>query len=206
MKQVFNNSEIAHIWAAQQQTEGRTSCGNFYFRNQTVFSYGSHFPIAVIVGNDVIFTMRSYSNTTAKHIGKVRRAVSHKNIIWCYDIPVDYKESNKGYFKAEHDNNLNRWKREIKSLFGELGNKRIRDVQSRVNAINNHISKLQAYCNYFKVKIEDKELKGLLKLAQSDNFIESARASKDKANEAHIKKMQLAGKAYSKYLEYWREI
>lgn len=90
-------------------------------------------------------------------------------------------------------------------MFDELGNKRIRDTQGRINAINEHINKLQTYCNYFKVKIEDKGLKDLLKLAQSDNFVDAAIKAKDKVNEARIKKMQLAGKAYSKYISLWRD-
>lgn len=70
MKHVFNTSEVAHIWAAQSQQSGRNAQGNFYFEGQTIYSYGRHFPIATIVGNDVLFTDKSYSNTTAKHISK----------------------------------------------------------------------------------------------------------------------------------------
>jgi hypothetical protein len=46
MKHVFNSSEVPHIWALQQQNEGRNSQGNFYFNGATIYSYGSHFPIA----------------------------------------------------------------------------------------------------------------------------------------------------------------
>lgn len=70
MKKSFNTSELPHIWAAQKQSEG--NAGSFYFRDATIYSYGSHFPIATIVDNDVLFTMLSYSNTTAKHISKTR--------------------------------------------------------------------------------------------------------------------------------------
>jgi hypothetical protein len=199
MKHVFNTSEVAHIWANQSQDNGRNARGNFYFSGKTIYSYGGHFPIATIEGNDVLFTMRSYSNTTAKHIRNVRQAISHKNIIYCYDVPTSIK-----YASSEDENNLNRWKREIKAIFDELGNKRIRDTQSRVNTIQSHINKLQAYCKYFKLTVKDKELKNLLKLAQTDNFIESARLAKDKANEAEKNKSKLAAKAYGKYLGLWR--
>lgn len=131
MKQVFNTNEVAHIWAAQSQDKGRNPGGNFYFEGATMFSYGGHFPIATIEGNDVLFTLRSYSNTTAKHIGKTRAAVSHRNLIYCYEVPVKYyndkKPLNKQSFTAIHANNFNYWKREIKQIVDELGNKKNRD-------------------------------------------------------------------------------
>jgi hypothetical protein len=145
------------------------------------------------------------------HISAARQAVSHKNIIYCYDVPTIFHNSSlmqdnkQGYLLTTHTSNLNRWKKEIKSLFDELGNKRIKDIQSRVNAIANHISKLEAYCKYFSVSIKDKELKDLLKLAKSDNFIEVARSAKEKANELENKKRLQAIKAYSKYLDLWRK-
>lgn len=200
MKHVFNTNEVAHIWALQQQDNGKNAGGNFYFAKQTIYSYGYHFPIATIVGSDVLFTLRKYSNTTAKHIGKVRGAISHKNIIWCYDVPVNLK-----YAALEHENNLNRWKREIKSLFSELGNKRLRDTQSRISAINSHIEKLNIYCKYFKLPIKDKELKDLLKLAAKPDFLNIARQATEKEAEARQKKMKLAIIAYETYIELWRK-
>lgn len=199
MKQVFNSHEVAHIWALQQQDAGRNAANNFYFRGQTIYSYGSHFPIATIVGNDVLFTMRTYSNTTAKHIGRARQAVSHLNFIWCYDVPTNLK-----YATDEHTNNLNRWKREIKSLFDELGNKRIRNTQDRINGINRLISELNTYCQYFKIPVKDAELKSLLKIAAQPDFIEQARQAKDKANAANERKLKQATKAYEIYLKLWR--
>jgi len=197
MKKVFNTSELPHVWASQKQNEGKA--GSFYFNGKTIYSYGSHFPIATIDGDNVLFTMRTYSNTTAKHISGARHAASHFNFIWCYDVPTNLK-----YASTEHENNLNRWKREIKSLFDELGNTKIRNTQDRINGINNHISKLTAYCQYFKLKIKDKELKELIKLASTDNFLQVAREAKDKANEVENKKRESAIKAYSKYLNLWR--
>lgn len=200
MKQVFSNSELPHIWANQSQNNGKTPNGSFYFNGATIYSYGSHFPIATIAGNDVLFTMRTYSNTTAKHIGRTRQAISHKNIIWCYDVPTNLK-----YATTEHENNLNRWKREIKSLFTELGNTRIRNTVSRINEINTHINKLKAYCKYFSLPVKDKELKSLIKLAESDNFVDAAIQAKSKKDAEMAKKMKQAVKAYNVYLNLWRK-
>ncbi len=209
MKHVFNSHEVAHIWALQQQEQGRNANNNFYFRGQTIYSYGSHFPIATIEGNDVFFTKCTYSNTTARHISRTRGAISHKNIIYCYDVPVKHydnaKPLNKHSLLGTHDKNLNRWKNEIKSLFSELGNKRIRNTQDRINSINRLISELNTYCQYFKLPVKDAELKSLLKIAAQPDFIEQARTAKDKVNAANERKLKQAAKAYEVYLKLWRE-
>lgn len=83
-KQVFPTDEVAHIWAKQSQDSGRNSQGNFYFEKDRIYSYGRHFCIAKILSNGkVLFTNRGYSNTTSKHIWKVRQAISHKEVIYC---------------------------------------------------------------------------------------------------------------------------
>lgn len=212
MKQVFKTNEVAHIWATQKQDAGRNAHDNFYFKGATIYSYGSHFPIATISGNDVLFTLRSYSNTTAKHIHKAIGAVSHKNIIYCYDVPTSFsgkagQEINKksSFYSVEHENNLNRWKREIKSLFDELGNKKIRNTQDRINSINTHIERLNTYCKYFKLKVKDSELKSLLTIAAHPDFLDQARQAKDKQNAANEKTMHQAVKAFDKYITLWRQ-
>lgn len=88
MKTVFSNRMVAHVWAQQSQDEGRGSGGNFYFSGNTIYSYGSHFPIAKFYGaNTVVMTTRGYSNSTSKHIGYVRNAIpSHCKIIRVHNI------------------------------------------------------------------------------------------------------------------------
>ncbi len=92
MKKVFRgeNSTIAHMWANKVQHEA-TNGSNFYYEGDTIYSYGRHFPIARHIENEngekaVLFTERTYSNTTAKHITIVRQACSHLNVIYCPDL------------------------------------------------------------------------------------------------------------------------
>lgn len=199
MKQVFDSTEVAHIWASQHQTSGRNSGGNFYFDNQTIYSYGSHFPIATIKGHDVFFTMQSYSNTTAKHISRARGAISHKNIIWVYDVPVNFK-----YLDSVHENNLKYWKREIQKMVNELGNKRNK-AETRLSVIANNVAQLNTYCDYFKLKIKDKDLKSLLSLVNAPDFVDKAREAKAKQDELNAKKLKQAAKAYEQYITLWRK-
>jgi hypothetical protein len=208
MKKVFNNSDVPHIWSQQSQDAGRNSNGSLFFEGATIFSYGKHFPIATIEGNDVLFTLSSYSNTTAKHISKARGAISHKNIIWCYDVPVKYygndKPLNKQSFTLIHSANLNYWKGNIKKMMLELGNKRNKP-ESRLSVIQTNVNQLQAYCKYFSLPIKDKELKTLLSLVKSPDFIEKAREAKAKQDAANERKIKQGAKAYQTYLDLWRK-
>lgn len=75
-----NHNTVAHHWANQT---GRACKGlNMYYEGRTLYSYGSHFPIARITQDAhgetvVLFTGRSYSISTAKHKSIAARACSH---------------------------------------------------------------------------------------------------------------------------------
>lgn len=97
MKHVFSNPDtVAHLWANQSQSDART--GNLYFNCETIYSYGRHFPIARHVKNAqgeraVLFTLRSYSNTTAKHLHIVRHACNHLNVIYCFHPEYNHADN-----------------------------------------------------------------------------------------------------------------
>jgi len=72
MRHVFSdNSTIAELWATQAQHHARNKRHTFYFTGNTIYSYGEHFPIAIIEErfgrNFVIYNSRSYSRTTNRH-------------------------------------------------------------------------------------------------------------------------------------------
>ncbi len=79
-KHVFDTGEIPHLWAHRTQDEARNRQGNLYFTADTIYSYGSHFPIARHVvseagGRAVLFTTATYSVTTSSHCSAVRSAI-----------------------------------------------------------------------------------------------------------------------------------
>jgi hypothetical protein len=67
------------LWAHQSQESARNASGNFFFDGPLIFSYGRHFPIAKHIKYRgraaVLFTLRTYSNTTANHCSFVRRSI-----------------------------------------------------------------------------------------------------------------------------------
>lgn len=78
--------ELVHQWAHRLSSSSKAS--SLYFEGNTIFSYGSHFPIATLYGRSVFFTVDSYSATTSRHISMVRAAVSHMTIIPVKYLPV----------------------------------------------------------------------------------------------------------------------
>lgn len=91
VKLVYKNiSEISHLWIHEIQQEAR--CGNAFYEDGIIYSYGKHFPIAKIEkdkkGNKtVLFTLDAYSRTTAKHIRDVQMACSHVDKLYMVDMP-----------------------------------------------------------------------------------------------------------------------
>lgn len=91
MRIVVNKREVAHLWAHKAQHHAKTSTGNFYFHDSTIFSYGYHFPIATFINNNngdeaVLVTTRTYSVTTASHISMVKRAITHLDNV--FHVPL----------------------------------------------------------------------------------------------------------------------
>lgn len=71
----MNNKQIAHLWANKSRESARGS--HFFFEGDTIYSYGTHFPIARHYKGAVLFTSNGYSVTTSKHKGYVAGACSH---------------------------------------------------------------------------------------------------------------------------------
>lgn len=88
-RKVFSNDMVAHVWAARSQTFGQSNNGNFYFKGDSLFSYGKHFlcgflfampkgePVALLSGE-------SYSVSTSGHMSDARHAVRH---LTRYEVP-----------------------------------------------------------------------------------------------------------------------
>ena len=79
-RKVFPTAEIPHLWFHQTQSDARSQ-GNVFFDGVTIYSYGTHFPIACHVTSKsgrktaVLFTTRHYSVTTTGHCSAVRQAI-----------------------------------------------------------------------------------------------------------------------------------
>jgi len=84
----MNNTQICEKFA-QGHTKGKGS--NIFIEGDTIYSYGRHFAMAKRHGyNSYLFTTRGYSNSTAKHLSHLRRALSGATLIFC-ENPDNFK-------------------------------------------------------------------------------------------------------------------
>ena len=146
MKKVVNESTVAHLWAHQTQNEARKSNGSFYFHNRTIYSYGSHFPIAVIDKEDpniVYFTTRTYSNTTAGHISTARSAVSHKTLVYC--------KHPKAAEENDHEANMDDFEYKAKEIAKSLP--RSRKPEIYLARIKEQRELMEAYATHFNLNV-----------------------------------------------------
>lgn len=77
MKTVFSNQELFHIYASGTQENGRSHNGNVFFSGSTLYSYGTHFPLAIRYKDKFLLNADSYSVTTSKHQSQTRYALRH---------------------------------------------------------------------------------------------------------------------------------
>lgn len=191
-KSVYSSRELTHVWANFQKGESRairTPQGNLYTSGNTIYSYGSHFPIAKHYWDKkgkhyVLLTTRRYSNTTAKHIGYVTCAIpAYVTVIRCehVDIGEGTSEYTLQVNTKIHNRNLNAIAEEIKALQGKLAKARINKAYY-AGEINRQIANARAYCALFRIR---------RKFDSAESFVRSydlAIAKERKAKEAKERK------------------
>ena len=107
-RHVFKSGEVPHLWHHQTQDSARNGNGSLFFDGLTIFSYGSHFPIARHVQSAngkrraVLFTTASYSVTTSSHCSAVRSAIPQNTLV--FDVPEVFKDER--YASNSHAANL----------------------------------------------------------------------------------------------------
>ena len=191
MKKVNSPQDTAHLFALQTQSEARTPNGSLYFNGKSIYSYGSHFCIAKFIDEKtLLFTERSYSNTTAKHISCVSYATSHIDKIYC---------SNPN---GSHDTNFNYWLNEADLLADKL--KRANKPEIYINQLQQIEKKALKYANYFNIEMPE-TLQSVLKVttkAEILAYLESKSELIAKEKEAKEKE---AKKEHAKQLKKWRK-
>jgi hypothetical protein len=125
MRHVYSNHEIPHLWAHQSQDEARNSTGSLYFEGPTIYSYGSHFPIARHVTNvrdekAVLFTIDHHSVTTSGHCSVVAGAIPPNVPVF----RVPHLRNSWGDL-PDHADNVESYVRRISELLGKAKRARV---------------------------------------------------------------------------------
>ena len=151
MRHVYPNHEIPHLWAYQSQDEARNSTGSFYFEGPTIYSYGSHFPIARHVTNErgeraVLFTTAHHSVTTSSHCSAVARATPPNVPVF----RVPHLLSSWGDL-PNHTDNVESYVRRVSELLGKAKRARVNRDWHQREALGLR-EQLQGYVAFFNLR------------------------------------------------------
>lgn len=156
MKKVFSNSaEVSHIWASQEQEEGRA--GNLSFVGTSLFSY-NWYEIAQIKtlesGETVCFIRDySYSSYTGRHLKYARRAIRNLRHIEVHG------ETQRNWHKAElinHEANICALLEDLKESKRKFQNCLSTYTAQRYFSNNQYkLATLVEYCQIFKLTLPD---------------------------------------------------
>ena len=150
MKTIFTNDMVAHVWAQQKQSDGRTASGNFYFVNETLYSYGSHFIVAKFVEHDgkkaILVNTDTYSNSTNKHQAAARSAIhgTSLTVIYCSFLNSIYGGG------GIHESNKQGWLKQIKQSTILAAKARLRS-DSHMRDVANYVKQARTYSSFFKL-------------------------------------------------------
>jgi hypothetical protein len=190
MRTVFNNENLAHLWANKEQSKGRNASGSMYFNNDSIYSYGTHFCIARHLNEDtILFTTRSYSNTTSKQVRIVRNAASHLNRVYC-----PYPEANA------NEVNFTYWLKEARNLTDKLI--KAKKPEKYTLQLKQTLAECTKYCEALNVEIPE-ELTLICCIADYEDlkaFIEKEKAiilAKEK--QAKIEALKAAKKSINNF-------
>jgi hypothetical protein len=195
MKKVLNADNVAHTWAHQSQNEAYTPNRSFYFYGPTIYSYGSHFPIAKHATNSkgenkILFTTRKYSNTTAKHINKVWSSIPNReNLIFCYN-PCETV-----------NDNLTFWNREIDNIYRALA--KAKKPSKYLFELTHLKAQILEYCNFMEVEIPQ-AISLKLDITSKAEIVEIVEKEKAIKAEQEAKKEKEQQKEINKQLKKFR--
>lgn len=200
-RNVYPTDRIAYLWMHKTQSEARNQLGNLYFQVATIFSYGSHFPIAKHVTSKngkqtaIEFTTRSYSKTTSKHLCLVRRAIPS-------GVTVFNVQNVNGY----HSDNIKAYMLESKQTLEKAARSRKYATKLLDQALALR-DECRAYAKFNGEKMPrfaflpaNKELTGLrerLKIVDAKQRKLDAKANKERAEREAIEKAKQLEKAQS---------
>ena len=207
-KHVFDTGEIPHLWAHRTQEEARNRQGNLYFTSDTIYSYGSHFPIARHVTNDageraVLFTTATYSVTTSSHCSAVRSAIPSGIPVFHVPNVCHGRYSGSELTADDHGGNLADYAERIEKYV--ITSARARSSYAK-EWNNDHAVRLRdeafAYCAFFglpvpnisEVRELDSEALTAIRKREAKRTAEKAEQTKRERAEAVIRQQELITK------------
>jgi hypothetical protein len=142
------NSQVAHAWANKTGKHRRGS--NFFYEDDTIYSYGGHFPIARHMDGAVLFTTEGYGNSTSKHISHTSNACSHLKVFRVVDVTAARTSSSKLGWLQGHKWNVQDYLRRIDEGYGSAS-RSIKHGEWKYLYADGLVTELKAYAKHFKL-------------------------------------------------------
>lgn len=127
MKHVVVNSQVAHIWAHQSQSDARSGNGNFSFDGRTLRSYSTTIAtlplpsVALITSDQFPASGRAWSSTTEGHKRDAGNACRHMTV---FHVPALGNRSRSGDFQEltanDHQENLDYFAKEARESIAKF--------------------------------------------------------------------------------------
>ena len=154
-KVLRNHDEVCHVWAQQNQSEGRA--GNIFFEGKSIYSYGRHFEAARFVDSEtVLLNADRYSASTTQHLSLIRQAVRHKQV---FTVPsmTDHR-ANVAYLIEKARDHFDKAKRARKYADWEIRSGR------------ESVETTRAYITKFQVQVPDSHVE-LWQALHTDTYL-----------------------------------
>ena len=219
IKKVFTRfDQIVHLFAHQTQDEARGGRG--YFRDNVIYSFGHHFPIARIFTDDagkktVFFTTREYSGQTTQHKKSVRSACSHMDLLF---MKIVDKSSNPfsdcSYELYEHKENINDFVQKILENLAKFPTARDNKAYL-LRTAKEQKELLVKYLEFYKIENLPKSVTEVIEsvdaptwLLEVDSF-NKKKEEREKYNQEHFEEIQAKKQAKTlkenkSQIEKWR--
>jgi len=205
VKHVVSSGEVPHLWFHQAQDSAKNAKGSLYFDGLTIFSYGSHFPIATHVQSGkrraVLFTTETRSVTTSSHCSAVRSAIPDSTIV--FHIPEVFTDSR--YASNSHAQNLKSYVDRVADHLAKCA--RARQSYSKQYEHGQAIAlrmEAREYAKFFRLKMPViAPIPALDSKQLADIKAREAKKSAEKAAQEKIRKAERA-KAEAELADKWR--
>lgn len=164
MKTRFSsNSELCHVYAQQEQPEGKGS--NLFFEGPAIYSYGHHFLLGIFLTNDsgetkILVNNHHYSSSTAKHRSHLNRAISHLDTLylpWLHnELAYNVKWSQKPFsekMEQQTEKLTGNWLNELSDTSKKLA--KARKPEIHIQTAQFWESQIQSYFDFIEAPIPD---------------------------------------------------
>lgn len=221
IRKVFSSDMVCHVFAQREQDEARNQTGNVYFWGDTLFSYGSHFPMAVFFDGAfgdkkktvVLFNSSSYSAITSGHQSMARRALSQYEQIhvdtnflsaWRW---IGHRQPTADDRKQRRALVRNYFQNAVAAIGVDAQNQKRRYSVSAAQiekSVNQNLNEMERFCACFGVAILKKDCERIAAI-RADMANGDWRAKLDARHEKHAERVRIKYERERARWERWEK-